>query len=215
MKILGVKTAMTQVPKKYMLMPVTVVDVTENVVAKKLELDGKKYILVGYGRKKRPTKPEQGQFKELGYVPLKVVQVEVDDEIYNTLQVGDKFSKDTLERFYPIGEKADVTGISKGKGFAGVIKRWGFSRQPKTHGQSDRERHPGAIGAQTPGRVLKGKKMPGRLGNKRVTVKNLEVADYLVDEETQKIYMLLKGSVPGAYKRLIVIRRNNITTAKE
>ncbi len=206
MKILGIKTAMSQVPQKYVMVPVTIIDITENVIAKKFEHDGEKYVLVGFGKKKKPTKPEKGQFKELGYVPLKTIQVKVNNDLFDTFKVGDKLTFEKLSELFPKGEKVDVTGISKGKGFAGVIKRWGFSRQPKTHGQSDRERHPGAIGAQTPGRVLKGKKMPGRMGNQKVTVKNLEIVDYLQDEKEGKVYILLKGSVPGAYKRLIIIK---------
>ncbi len=93
------------------------------------------------------------------------------------------------------GQLVKVSGTSKGRGFAGVIKRWGFHSQPKTHGQSDRERAPGSIGAQTPGRVLKGKKMPGHYGHQRVTVKNLLVVK--VDEKKNELW--LRGAVPGHY----------------
>jgi large subunit ribosomal protein L3 len=91
------------------------------------------------------------------------------------------------------GDRVKATGISKGRGFAGVIKRWGFHSQPTTRGQSDRERAPGSIGAQTPGRVLKGKKMPGHYGNAKITIDNLEVVN--VDPQTNEIW--IKGAVPG------------------
>jgi large subunit ribosomal protein L3 len=101
------------------------------------------------------------------------------------------------------GDRVDVVGTSKGRGFAGTIKRYNFKRQPKTHGQSDRERALGSIGAtSTPGRVFKGKKMPGRMGNARVTVQNLEVV--VVDPEND--LLAVKGSVPGARGGLVTIQ---------
>ncbi len=202
MILLGVKKLMTEVIRKYRVTPVTVIDITEAVVAGKRQLENGRFaLLVGYGTKKHPTKPEVGQFRELGYVPQKVSQVIVDKDLFDSVKIGDKLV-DKIEQ----GIKVDVTGISKGKGFAGVIKRWGFSRQPKTHGQSDRERHPGAIGAQTPGRVLKGKKMAGRMGNERVTVKNLEVVDKL--ELDGRTYVLIKGAVPGKYGSIVMLKIN-------
>jgi len=103
------------------------------------------------------------------------------------------------------GDTVVVTGISKGKGFAGVVKRHGFAGGPRTHGQSDRERAPGAIGSTTtPGRVLKGKRMAGHKGQEKVTIKNLEVLK--VDEEKNAIF--LKGSVPGVRKSLLTISLN-------
>jgi large subunit ribosomal protein L3 len=117
----------------------------------------------------------------------------------DTIEEGQKI---TVEVFAP-GERVDVVGISKGKGFAGGIKRHGFRRQPKTHGQSDRERAPGSAGAtSTPGRVLKGKRMPGRMGNDRVTVQNLEVM--VVDAENN--LLAVKGSIPGANGGLVTVQ---------
>jgi len=205
MLIIGVKTQMTRLYNKYKAVPVTVLDITENVVASKLQEGEKYYLLIGYGRKKHPTKAEMGIFKELGYVPQKVKKVEVDKETFDVVKIG-PLQWETVEKLFKEGAVVDVSGVSKGKGFAGVIKRWGFSRQPKTHGQSDRERHGGAIGAQTPGRVLKGKKMAGRMGNKRVTVKNLSVVKLLQDKETGKGFIIVKGSVPGAPKGLVEIK---------
>ena len=116
-----------------------------------------------------------------------------------TVEEGQKV---TVEVFEP-GERVDVVGTSKGKGFAGTIKRHGFKRQPKTHGQSDRERAPGSIGAtSTPGRVLKGTRMAGRMGNARVTVQNLEVM--VVDAENN--LLAVKGSIPGANGGLVTVQ---------
>ena len=104
------------------------------------------------------------------------------------------------------GDLVKVTGWSKGKGFTGVVKRWGFKGGPRTHGQSDRERAPGAIGQRTiPGRVNKGKKMPGRAGNDRVTIAGLKV----VDVNEKESILEVKGLVPGANKGLLIIRKQN------
>jgi len=204
--VLGRKINMTTVINKYVALPVTILDVTTNVVASKRILDsGRKAVLVGFGTKKKSTKAEQGEYKELGYVPLKVVQFIVSDDIFDLIKVGEPITEEFINKLIEqSSKKVDVTGISKGKGFAGVIKRWGFHRQPKTHGQSDRERHPGAIGAQTPGRVFKGKKMAGRMGGDKVTVKNLAVIDLVNDNN--RLYLVLKGAVPGSYKNLVVIK---------
>lgn len=102
------------------------------------------------------------------------------------------------------GDKVSVSGVSKGKGFAGVVKRWHFKGGPRTHGQSDRERAPGSIGSTTtPGRVYKGKKMAGKMGGKKVTVKNLRVLKI----EAEKNSLLLSGAVPGAPGKLLIIKK--------
>ncbi len=202
MIVLGQKKIMTQILNRYSLVPVTVVDITDAVVAGKVELpDGTKAILVGYGKKKQPNKPELGKFKELGYVPEKVVQVSVSSEEFDSYKIGDSLV-DTIE--IDKGKKVKVTGTSKGKGFTGVVKRWGFGGGPKTHGQSDRHRAIGAIGSQTPGRVFKGKKMAGRSGNARVTIPNVEVVDKVVEEG--RTLLLLKGPTPGNYDSILMIR---------
>ena len=109
------------------------------------------------------------------------------------------------EVFKP-GDVIDVTGISKGKGFAGVVKRHHFKGGPRTHGQSDRERAPGSIGqTTTPGRVYKGKRMAGRMGHERVTIKNLEIVEVI----PEKNILLIKGAVPGARNSLLIIKNNN------
>jgi large subunit ribosomal protein L3 len=116
------------------------------------------------------------------------------------LEVGQQVNVDVFE----VGEKVDVVGTSKGKGFQGTMKRHGFHGGPRTHGQSDRARAPGSIGAgTTPGRVFKGKKMSGHMGNVRVTVKNLEV----VQVDAERNLLLLKGGVPGATNGLLFIKK--------
>ena len=209
--ILGKKLAMYSGLQKYDAMPVSVIDIEDATIAKKFtDKQGNFFVLVGYGKKKHPTKPEQGVFKDLSYVPERVIQVKVEKSLFDALKVGDKLYTALADYLKP-GAKVHVSGTSKGKGFAGVIKRHGFSRQPKTHGQSDRERAPGAIGAQTPGRVWKGKKMPGRMGNQRVTVRNLKFVDLLdiphKQDATRKA-MIITGSVPGTYGALVEIRFN-------
>lgn len=203
---LGKKVAMATALSKYKALPVTILDITENVIAGKRQINDRFALLIGFGKKKKATKAEQGVYKEIGFVPRVVKQVYVDEKLYNNIKVGDSINQ-LLESLTSSDEQktlVDVTGVSKGKGFAGVIKRWGFHRQPKTHGQSDRERHPGAIGAQTPGRVFKGKKMAGRMGGNTVTVKNLEVVEII--EQDDKKYIVLKGPVPGAYGSVVTIK---------
>jgi len=112
--------------------------------------------------------------------------------------------KTRVDEIFKEGELLTVTGISKGKGFAGVVKRYGFAGGPRTHGQSDRERAPGAIGSTTtPGRVLKGKRMAGRMGGQKVTVKNVWIAK--VDAKKNILYV--RGAVPGARKSLVEIKK--------
>jgi large subunit ribosomal protein L3 len=115
--------------------------------------------------------------------------------------VGDRIK---VGEVFVVGDKVNVSGTSKGKGFAGVVKRWGFAGGPRTHGQSDRERAPGSIGqTTTPGRVYKGKKMAGRMGHKRVTVKGLKV----VEVNPEKNLLVISGLVPGAKGSLVLISK--------
>jgi ribosomal protein L3 len=131
-------------------------------------------------------------------VPKSFREVEFEGDV----QIGQKIS---LGEVFRKGSLVDVVGISKGKGFAGVVKRWGFAGGPRTHGQSDRERAPGSIGATTtPGRVYKGLKMAGHLGNSRVTVQGLEITE--INEEENKLWV--KGSVPGARGTLLLIQKS-------
>ncbi len=126
--------------------------------------------------------------------------MEAKVEELGDIKVGSQIKVDQV---FKVGDLVDVVGTSKGRGFAGVIKRWGFHSQPKTRGQSDRERAPGSIGPQTPGRVIKGKKMPGHYGNHRLTVKNLLVV--YVDGNSGDLW--LKGAVPGHYLSWVFIKK--------
>ncbi|MDP4009844.1 MAG: 50S ribosomal protein L3 [Candidatus Shapirobacteria bacterium] len=114
------------------------------------------------------------------------------------IEIGTDISVDNV---FSVGDIVDVTGVSKGRGFAGVIKRWGFQRQPVSGGQSDRVRAPGSIGAQTPGKVVRGKKMPGHYGNKNKTVTGLKIIS--INKETNEI--AISGSIPGSFNSWITI----------
>ena len=168
------------------------------IQVKTKDKDGYNSVQLGFGEAKRVKSPQRGHLKELGnYRYLREFRTD-DDE---TPQVGDKIDVSLFQA----GDLVDVTGISKSKGFAGVVKRHHFSGGPKTHGQSDRHRAPGSIGATTtPGRVLKGTRMAGRMGGDRVTVRNLEV--YQADPERN--LLLVRGAVPGSKNGLLLIRKS-------
>jgi large subunit ribosomal protein L3 len=153
---------------------------------------------LGFGEAKRLKSAQRGHLKGQGdFRYLREFRL-VDSE---DVKVGDKVD---VSLFKP-GDLVNVTGVSKGKGFAGVVKRYGFAGGPKTHGQSDRHRAPGSIGAgSSPGRVLKGKRMPGHMGNEQVTVRNLEV----LKTDTDRNLLLVKGAVPGAKNGLLLIRKS-------
>ena len=152
---------------------------------------------LGFGEAKRLNSPQKGHLKKLGqFEYLREFRV-ADTE---GIKVGDKVDVGLFKE----GDLVDVSGVSKGKGFAGVVKRHGFAGGPKTHGQSDRHRAPGSIGATTsPGRVLKGKHMAGHMGSNRVTVRHLKV--YKADPERN--LLLVKGAVPGARNGLVLIEK--------
>jgi large subunit ribosomal protein L3 len=154
-------------------------------------------VQLGFGTAKHLNEPQRGHLKGLPPVRhLREVRMSGDEPV----EVGQKID---VSIFQP-GDKVDVTGISKGKGFAGVVKRYGFAGGPRTHGQSDRLRAPGSLGSgSTPGRVFKGKRMPGRMGGDRVTVQNLQVV--LADPERN--LLLVRGAVPGARNGLLIIQR--------
>ena len=154
-------------------------------------------VQIGFGEVKALNKPEKGHSERAGamFKHLREVRVESSSD----LQVGQKLD---ISVFKP-GQKVDVSGISKGRGFAGVVKRWHFAGGPKTHGQSDRHRAPGSIGGTTyPGRVVKGLKMAGHMGNRKVTVKNLEV----IESDASRNLLLLRGAVPGPRNGILMIR---------
>lgn len=186
--------------------PVTEIAVTENVVLQIKNTDSDSYaaIQLGAGVKKKPIKSALGHAKKAGQksAPLKIREVSVKDISADDMpKLGDFVGVDAV--FKP-GDMVEVTGVSKGKGFAGGVKRHGFKGGPKTHGQSDRHRAPGSIGqGTTPGRVYKGKRMAGRMGTETVTVKNLTVVD--VDNELKKLYV--SGLVPGHKNSWVYITR--------
>lgn len=159
--------------------------------------DGYNAVQLGFGEAKRLNSPQKGHLKEIGqFKHLREFSV----EDVNSVQVGQKVD---VDMFKP-GDLLDVTGISKGKGFAGVVKRHHFAGGPKTHGQSDRHRAPGSIGATTsPGRVLKGIRMAGHMGDRRVTERNLKV----LDVDSARHLLLVKGAVPGSKKGLLLIKK--------
>ena len=153
---------------------------------------------LGFSEAKRLKSPQRGHLKGLGqFKYLREFRV-ADTE---AIKVGDRIDVSLFKD----GDLVDVTGISKGKGFAGVVKRYHFAGGPKTHGQSDRHRHPGSIGATTsPGRVFKGMRMAGHMGSSRVTARHLEV----FETDAARNLLLVKGAVPGARNGLLLIRKS-------
>ncbi len=207
--IVGIKKGMTQIYNKNdNVVPCTVIDVSDTyIVGKKTtNRDGYKAVIVGKGKKKKAKKAELGKYKKLKFVPRFVSEFRVsDEEDITKYQVGDKVGVKNIK----VGDKVNVTGITKGKGFQGVVKRWRFKGGSRTHGQSDRERAPGSIGGGTdPGRVYKGKKMPGHMGDKTKTVKNVEI----VKVDSRNSLICLKGAVPGSNNAFIKIKliRNSV-----
>ncbi len=201
--IVGKKVGMTQIfNEDGVMIPVTVIEAGPVVVTqiKKEETDGYNAVQVGFGevKEKHVNKPMRGHFAKAGVALKKYVrELKPEDGIEN-YSLAQEIKADIFE----VGEKIDVTGISKGKGFQGTIKRHGQSRGPETHG-SHYHRAPGSMGAASdPSKVRKGKKLPGHMGHVRVTIQNLEVAR--VDAE--KNLILIKGAVPGPKKGLVVIR---------
>ncbi len=201
--ILGKKVGMTQVfDENGTVIPVTIIEAGPCYVTQKktVEKDGYNAIQVGFGDvpAKRLTKPVNGHLKKAGAPSVKYLR-----EFYVDNPEAFEEGQQIDVSVFRVGDKVDVTGTSKGKGFAGVVKRHHFRGGPKTHGQSDRWRASGSVGAgSTPGRVFKGLRMAGRMGNQRVTVQNVRVA--LVDPE--KNLLGIKGAVPGGKNGLVIIR---------
>jgi large subunit ribosomal protein L3 len=201
--LLGRKLGMMQVfSERGEVVPVTVIAAGPCVVTqvRTPERDGYAAVQIGYEEvpARKLTLPQQGHLRPAGQLVRYLREFAADNPQEH--QPGEIVN---VEMFQP-GQKVDISGNSKGRGFAGVVKRHGFRGGPKTHGQSDRHRAPGSIGAgTTPGRVWKGQKMAGRMGGKRVTVQNLEVVEVV----PEKNLILVKGSVPGARNGLLQIRR--------
>lgn len=203
--ILGKKLGMTQVfTADGQRLPVTVVETGPCVVVQKktVEADGYNALQLGFQEKRqqRVNKPEAGHFKSAAKGAFKHLQeVGIDDA--DDYAVGDEI---TCEAVLSAGEQVDVTGTSKGKGFQGVIKRWGFSGGRASHG-SHFHRAPGSIGmSATPSKVFKGKKMPGQMGNERVTTQGLQVVEVRADQNL----VLIKGAVPGSKNGIVMIRKS-------
>ncbi len=199
--ILGRKIGMTQVfTKSGKLIPVTVISVEPNVVTqiKTKENDGYEAIQLGFDtkREKLATKASIGHTNKANTTPKRFFR-EIRGVDINNYSLGQVITVDT----FTVGEAVDVTGVTKGKGFQGVIKRHGQSRGPMGHG-SHYHRKPGSMGTMRPMRVFKGKKLPGHMGQLTVTIQNLEIV--AVDVENNVI--LVKGNVPGAKKSLVIIK---------
>lgn len=199
--ILGKKVGMTQVfDERGNAIPVTVLQAGPcNIIQiKNKEKDGYTAMQLGYGeqREKRANKPRKGHFKKANVSPKKFVK-EVPLWEEGTLEAGQEIKADIFSE----GEYVDVTGVSKGKGFAGSIKRHGFSRGPMSHG-SHYHRGPGSLGSIDAARVFKGRPLPGRMGGERVTVQNLQV----IKVYPEKDLILVKGAVPGPRGVFVMVR---------
>lgn len=201
--ILGKKVGMTQLfDESGAVVPVTIIEAGPCYVTqvKLADSDGYNAVQLGYDEvaERKLTKGERGHLKKANTPLLRYVR-EVRSEEAPTLTLGDVIKADIFSE----GDFVDVTGITKGRGFAGAVKRWNFAGGPKTHGQSDRHRTPGSRGSgTTPGRTYRGIKSPGHYGNERVTVQNLKVA--LVDPERN--LLAVRGAIPGARGGLVLVR---------
>ncbi len=193
--LVGRKSGMTRIfTEAGVSVPVTVIEVEPNRITQIKTADSDGYyaiqVTTGSVKQNRVSKPEAGHFAKSSVTAGRGLWEFRVDEIGEEIAVGAEMKVDQFEP----GQKVDVRGVSKGKGFAGTIKRWNFAGQDATHGNSISHRVPGSIGqCQTPGRVFKGKKMSGHLGNARVTTQNLEV----VRVDLERNLLLVKGAVPG------------------
>ena len=199
--IIGKKLGMTQIFRDNgKVEAVTAIEAGPCIVTqvKTVAKEGYNAAQLGFGAVKRLNSPQQGHLKGLG--PFRYLrEFRVDD--IEAMEVGQKVDISLFKS----GDLVDITGVSKGKGFAGVVKRHHFAGGPKTHGQSDRHRAPGSIGATTsPGRVFKGMRMAGHMGNSQVTVQQLEV----FEADPARNLLLVRGAVPGARNGLLLIKKS-------
>lgn len=199
--ILGRKVGMTQVfTENGELIPVTVIEAAQNVVLQKktVETDGYEAVQIGFEdkRAKLSNKPEQGHVAKADTTPKRFIR-EFRDVNLDEYEIGSEVKVDVFAE----GDIIDATGVSKGKGFQGVIKRHGQSRGPMAHG-SRYHRRPGSMGPVAPNRVFKNKLLPGRMGGEQITIQNLEI----VKVDVEKNVLLVKGNVPGAKKALVQIK---------
>jgi len=202
--ILGKKVSMTQIFDEFgEAIPATVLEVgpCPIVQIKTEDREGYNAVQLGFGMKdeKRVTKPKLGHFKKIGLAPQHYLR-EFEVEDFESLEVGTTIDASLFDE----GDMVDVTGTSKGRGFTGVVKRWGFKGGRASHGDEQVLRHGGSIGqSASPAKVFKGVKMPGRYGNKRNTVQNLKV----IKVDAEKNLLVVKGAVPGPRNGLLMIRR--------
>ena len=202
--IIGRKIGMTRLfQESGETVAVTAIQAGPSVVTQVKSRNGDGYDAVQVGfvenkvKQSQLNSPQKGHLRGLENVRY-LREFRTDD--ISSVKRGDKVDVSFLKR----GDLINITGISKGRGFAGVVKRYHFAGGPKTHGQTDRHRAPGSIGSTTfPGRVLKGKRMAGHMGNKRVTARNLEV----IQADTERNLLLVKGAVPGANGGLLIIEK--------
>lgn len=200
--LIGKKIGMTQIfDEKGNVIPVTVVEAGPCAITQKktIENDGYEAVQIGFGDVKlnRVNKPMKGHFAKSDVAPKKTLR-EFRLEDMSAINVGDILKADV----FAVGDKIDVAGTSKGKGTAGAIKRWNFSRLKETHGTGPNARHAGSLGAcSSPSRVFKGKKLAGRMGHERVTIQNLDVVK--VDVENNLI--AIKGAIPGPKGGIVII----------
>lgn len=196
--ILGKKVGMTQIfTTDGLLVPVTVIEVEPNVVLQKktFETDGYESVQLGFDDKKNVIKPEEGHAKKANTTPKRFVK-----EIAGNEMMAFEVGQEVKANIFVEGEIVDVTGTSKGKGYAGVIKRHNYSRGPMAHG-SGYHRGTGSMGDINAAHIKKGKKMPGRLGGETTTIQNLKI----VKIDLEKNVVLIKGNVPGAKNSYVVI----------
>lgn len=195
--ILGKKLGMTRIfdeaGKEF---PITLIEARPNTVTRVKANEKENRIQIAAGQKKRLNKAEIGQFESLKLKPEKIFELETTINH----QIGDQIKVDLFHE----GEKINVSGVSKGKGFAGTVKRHGFKLGPKTHG-SNNYRQPGSIGSMFPQRVIKGRRMAGHLGSQKVTTKNLEI----VKIEPEKSLIMVSGAVPGARNSWVKLWSNH------
>ncbi|EAF4288143.1 50S ribosomal protein L3 [Listeria monocytogenes] len=199
--ILGRKVGMTQVfTENGELIPVTVIEAAQNVVLQKktVETDGYEAVQIGFEDKRAilSNKPEQGHVAKANTTPKRFIR-EFRDVNLDEYEIGAEVKVDVFAE----GDIIDATGVSKGKGFQGVIKRHGQSRGPMAHG-SRYHRRPGSMGPVAPNRVFKNKLLPGRMGGEQITIQNLEI----VKVDVEKNVLLVKGNIPGAKKALVQIK---------
>ena len=201
--LLGKKLGMSQVwDENGFFVPVTLVEVSTNVVTavKNEETDGYKAVQLGYGQvdPRKVTKPMAGHFAKAGVTPRRHL-AEVRTENVEDFEPGQELTAEV----FPEGVQVDVTGTTKGKGFAGTIKRWGFKSYRRTHGSHKNERRPGSVGAcATPSRILQGKRMAGRMGHVTNTVQNLTV----VSSDVENGILAIKGAIPGPKGGIVLVR---------